>query len=63
MKKWRKIVGKLEGERTAILIEDNGLLHKLTYPLASYGGVPESDWRLNGIPSEKYRYLYFNEKR
>ncbi len=45
MKKWRKVVGKLEGERTAILIEDNGLHHNLTYPLASYGGVPESDWR------------------
>ncbi len=45
MKKWRKVVGKLEGERTAILIEDNGLPHNLTYPLASYGGVPESDWR------------------
>ncbi len=45
MKKWRKVVGKLEGERTAILIEDNGFPHKLTYPLASYGGVPESDWR------------------
>ncbi len=28
-----------------------------------FGGAPESDWRLNGIPSEKYRYLYFNEKR
>ncbi len=53
MKKQRKVVGKLEGERTAILIEDNGLPHKLTYPLASYGGVPESDWRFNGIPSEK----------
>ncbi len=43
MKKWRKVVGKLEGERTAILIEDNGLPHNLTYPLASYGGVPDND--------------------
>ncbi len=52
MKKQREVVGKLEGERTAILIEDNGFPHILTCPLASYGRVPESDWRLNGRPSK-----------